>query len=143
MSGLVVLITIDGKRAAIAAPDVESVIELDTIYPVPGAPAHVAGLTAMRSQTMTVINSSIALGLPGASNNAERCPVVSIDGHLYAMLVDSVEDVVEASSECTPIAGGYGAAWERVAKGMVETDTGPVLLIDPQALILRQSLKAA
>lgn len=143
MSGLVVLITIDGKRAAIAAPDVESVIELEAIYPVPGAPAYVAGLTAMRSQTMTVIDSSVALGLPSASQNAERCPVINIDGHLYALLVDNVEDVVEASSECTPIAGGYGAAWAGVAKGMVETDTGPVLLIDPAELVLNRSLKAA
>lgn len=143
MSELVVLVTIDGKRVAISAPEVESVIELDTIYPVPGAPAYVAGLTAMRSQTMTVIDSRAALGLPSATKSAERCPVISINGHLYALLVDSVEDVVEASSECTPIAGGYGAAWQHVAKGMVETDTGPVLLIDPEALILTRAQKAA
>lgn len=143
MSNLVVLITIDGKRAAIAAPDVESVIELEAIYPVPGTPDYVAGLAAMRSQTMTVIDCNAALGLHSASQYAERCPVISVGGHLYALLVDTVEDVIEATSQPSDIAGGYGAAWAPIAKGMIETDTGPALLIDPTALVLKTVVKAA
>lgn len=143
MSNLVVLVTIDGKRIAISAPEVESVIELEAVYPVPGTPSYVAGITAMRSQTMTVIDCRMALGLPAAAEPAERCPVIAVDGHSYALLVDTVEDVVEAHSDPMAIAGGFGPAWEPVAKGMLETETGPALLINPGPLVLRPSDLAA
>ena len=36
-----------------------------------------------------------------------------------------------------------GEGWERVAKGMVETETGPLLLVDVAALIAGVEAKAA
>ncbi|MGB7373870.1 chemotaxis protein CheW [Pontixanthobacter sp.] len=143
MSGLVLIITIGGTRAAIAAPAVDSVMELDNVYPVPRTPRHVAGLAAIRSQTMTVIDCKAALGLHPASLHSGRCPVVAVDGHMYALLVDAVEDVVETISDVRDIPGGYGAAWTAVALGMIETASGPVLLIDPAKLVVNPAAEAA
>ncbi|MXO57833.1 chemotaxis protein CheW [Altererythrobacter gangjinensis] len=135
MGELIVMIEIAGRRAAIPAVEVQSVIELDQIYPVPQAPAHVTGLTAMRSQSLTVIDCHRALQQSGDASHGERSPVVEIGGHLYALQVDLVDDVIPAQSEIMPIKGGFGENWQRVARGMVETDRGPALLIDIKALV--------
>lgn len=143
MNDLLVMLEIDGRRAVIPAADVQSVIELEAIYPVPRAPDYVLGLTAMRSQSLTVIDACLALGLSSDCTTSERAPIVDIDGHLYAIRVDKVDDVVEAQSDVTPISGGFGPGWERVARGMVETDRGPALVIDPKLLVLGPSAAAA
>ena len=51
------------------------------------------------------------------------------------MIVDIVEDVVESSSDPIPIRAAMGDGWERVSQGMIETEQGPLLLIDVAALI--------
>ncbi|MXO89367.1 chemotaxis protein CheW [Pontixanthobacter aquaemixtae] len=135
MTGLLVMVDIAGRRAAIPAAEVNSVIELEKVYPIPRAPDYVTGLSAMRSQSLTVVDCRKALGLQGESDAAERAPVVDIDGHLYALLVDAVDDVAEAQSEITAVAGGFGKNWQRVAHGMVETADGPALVIDVRCLI--------
>ena len=143
MNELLVMLKIGGRSAAIPAVDVKSVIEVDEIYPVPRAPNHVVGLTAMRSRSLTVIDSRIAIGIDQVCKAGERAAVIEIDGHQYALLVDSVEDVAESQSELTPVAGGFGKAWEQVARGMVETETGPTLLLDIANLITEPDRAAA
>ena len=69
--------------------------------------------------------------------------VVELDGHHYALLVDVVEDVVEAQSDPSPVRAAMGDGWERVSEGMVETEAGPLLLIDVAALVSGAEAKAA
>ena len=69
--------------------------------------------------------------------------VVELDGHHYALIVDLVEDVVEALSEPTAVRGAMGQGWERVSQGMVETEEGPLLLVDIAALVGGLEAKAA
>ena len=61
--------------------------------------------------------------------------MVELDGHHYALTVDAVEDVVEALSDPAPIRAAMGDGWERVVLGMVETEEGPLLLVDIAALV--------
>ena len=143
MRELIVMLDIAGRRVAIPAAEVQSVIELEDIYPVPRAPDYVTGLTAMRSQSLTVIDCRKALGQETKAEHGERSPVIDVDGHLYALLVDGVDDVVETQSDITPVAGGFGKEWEHVARGMVETDRGPTLVIDIHKLIGGPSAIAA
>ena len=143
MRELIVMLLIAGRRVAIPAVDVQSVIELEDIYPVPRAPGHVTGLTAMRSRSLTVIDCRRALGQESDGKHGERSPVVEVDGHLYALLVDSVDDVMESQSDVTAITGGFGAEWQHVARGMVETERGPTLLIEIRKLIAGCSKLAA
>jgi purine-binding chemotaxis protein CheW len=107
------------------------------LIPVPRAPAHVAGLSALRSRVLTVIDTlrSLELGASDCSDGIREAAVVELDGHHYALIVDVVEDVVEALSEPSPVRAAMGPGWERVSKGMVETEEGPLLLIDIDALI--------
>ena len=137
MTQLLLIVSIGGSRVAFPSAAVESVVELDTLIPVPRAVPHVAGLSALRSRVLTVIDTvrSLDLGETDCSDGIREAAVVELDGHHYALIVDSVEDVIEALSDPTPIRAAMGEGWERVALGMVETEHGPLLLVDVAALI--------
>lgn len=132
---LVLIVRIAGQAVAIRADAVSSVIELDEIAPVPRAAPHVAGLAALRSRVLTVIDSHRAIGLATPEPESREAVVVEVEGHHYALRVDSVDDVVEASSEetstRTPLKGG----WARIAAGTVEAEGDMLLLVDVAALI--------
>lgn len=145
MSELLLIVTIAGQRVALPAQSVESVVELDTLIPVPRAQPHVAGLSALRSRVLTVIDCrrSLDFGTTDSSGGIREAAVVELEGHHYALLVDIVEDVIEALSEPAPVRAAMEAGWERVARGMVETEEGPLLLIDVAGLISGCEAKAA
>ena len=105
MSQLLLIVSIGRSRVAFPSASVESVVELDTLIPVPRAAAHVAGLSALRSRVLTVIDTvrSLELGTSDCSDGVREAAVVELDGHHYALIVDSVEDVVEALSAPVPI----------------------------------------
>ena len=137
MNELLLIVTIAGSRVAFPAAKVESVVELDALSPVPRAAAHVAGLSALRSRVLTVIDCmrSLELGTTECADGIREAAVVEVEGHHYALTVDAVEDVVEALSDPQPVRATMEAGWERVGLGMVETEEGPLLLIDIDALI--------
>jgi len=142
---LLLVVTIAGEKVAFAAAAVESVVELDTLIPVPRAAPHVAGLSALLSRVLTVIDCmrSLELGDTDCSDGIRECAVVELDGHHYALIVDLVEDVVEALSDPQPVRAAMGPGWERVSEGMVETENGPLLLVDVAALIAGVEARAA
>ena len=138
MNELLLIVSIAGSRVALPAAAVESVVELESLIPVPRAPMHVAGLSALRSRVLTVIDCrrSLELGTTVLDDgNLHEAAVVELDGHHYALTVDVVEDVVEALSEPSPIRAAMGDGWERVSKGMVETEEGPLLLVEIPSII--------
>jgi purine-binding chemotaxis protein CheW len=145
VSELLLVVTIAGERVALASSSVESVVELDTLIPVPRAAPHVAGLSALRSRVLTVIDCrrSLELGETDCSDGIRKATVVELDGHHYALIVDFVEDVVEALSEPAPVRAAMGHGWERASQGMVETEIGPLLLVDISALIAGPERQAA
>ena len=145
MNELLLIVAIAGERVALPAAAVESVVELETLTPVPRAPQHVAGLSALRSRVLTVIDCmrSLELGDTDCSDGIREAAVIELDGHHYALIVDQVEDVVEALSEPVGVRAAMEPGWERVAQGMVETEQGPLLLIDVTALIAGPDVRAA
>jgi purine-binding chemotaxis protein CheW len=138
MNELLLIVSIAGSRVALPAASVESVVELESLIPVPRAPSHLAGLSALRSRVLTVIDCQRSLELGSTDlkdGKLHEAAVVEMDGHHYALTVDAVEDVVEALSDPAPIRAAMGDGWERVSKGMVETEEGPLLLVDIVALV--------
>ena len=142
---LLLIVTIAGQRVALPADAVESVVELDTLIHVPRAQPHVAGLSALRSRVLTVIDCrrSLEMGDSDCSDGIREAAVVEMDGHHYALIVDVVEDVVEALSDPNPVRATMEDGWERVSQGMVESEVGPLLLVDVAALISGAESKAA
>lgn len=136
MKDLLVMAQIAGRRCAFHAHDVQSVIEIGLVTPVPRTPDFIAGITALRSQALTVIDCRRALGFdPTQWSKDHRAVVVSIGGHSYALMIDSIEDISTGVAEPGQIPGGFGPEWSRCSSGMIETRAGPALLIDLEALI--------
>jgi purine-binding chemotaxis protein CheW len=137
MNELLLVVCIAGQRVALPAARIESVVELDTLIPVPRAANHVAGLSALRSRVLTVISCRRSLGLPvpKVQDAVLEAAVTEVDGHHYALIVDGVEDVLVAVSDPTPVRAAMGEGWERVSSGMIETEDGPLLLVDVEGLV--------
>lgn len=137
MDSILLVATMAARRVAIACPSVRSVIELEGLTVVPGSGPHVAGLTALRSRVITVIDCRKSLGIAEAPpcSEAPQAIVVQYEGHDYALVVDTVDDVIEAGGASAKIHAALGDGWDRVALGMVETPVGLLLMVDPGALI--------
>ena len=135
MTELFLVAEIGGRAVAISADQVESVVDIGAVTPVPCADARVRGLAALRSRVVTVINSCAALELPCPGDAAKRAVITHIDGHPYAMLVEGVEDV--AGYEAQPLTNGIAleAGWASVGTGVIEHGDEPVLVIDLRALV--------
>jgi purine-binding chemotaxis protein CheW len=136
MDHLHLLASIAGERVAFDATTVESVVEIDALTPVPRAPMHVAGLAALRSRVLTVIDTHAALGLAAIERRPLMPAIIAmVDGHLYGLLVDSIDDVAPLAAPPAPIRGRLSPGWSRVAPLGVEHEGTLILLIDPAALI--------
>ncbi|MCT2399622.1 chemotaxis protein CheW [Novosphingobium mangrovi (ex Huang et al. 2023)] len=146
MNDLLLIVVAAGEKVALRSCDVQSVIELEMLAPVPCAPSHVAGLSALRSRVLTVIDCQSALALGQAINREAGAPAVVVDheGHAYALLLDGIESVTKARSDPGPVRTRMGGNWAAMSHGMVETDEGPLLLVDVAALIAGpQEVRAA
>lgn len=138
---LVLVATLAGQRVALLADEMESVVEIEAVAPVPGAAPHVAGLSALRSRVLTVIDARASLGL-GRTDKPRDAVVAIVDGHPYALLVDAVEDVVEGG-DIRAFAASAGPGWSRVARGAVEAEGDLMLLLDLAALVAGPQSEAA
>lgn len=136
MNDMLLVVVVAGRRAVLPAAQVNSVVELTAVTPVPRAAAHVTGLAALRSRPLTVIDCTISLGAdPGEAPTARRAVVVEHEGHLYGLLVDAADDIVAARGELVPLGADPGPGWRRAAAGRIETEGGALLLLDIAALV--------
>ena len=144
MAELLLIVRLGGERIALPAAEVDSVVEIDALTPVPGAARHVAGLAALRSRVLTVIDCLASLD-PSRSLASGRTEAVMavIDGHPYALLVEAVEDVVEAQGERQAPAAALAGGWRRIGRGTVEAEGDLLLLADIEALIAGPAREAA
>jgi purine-binding chemotaxis protein CheW len=142
VSDLFLIAHIAGRGVAIDAAQVDSVVDIGEIVAVPRAEAFVRGLAALRSRVVTVIDTGIALGLAPTPDTMRRAVITIVDGHHYAILVDSVEDV--APFVRLPLSSGLAlrGGWASVGTGLVERDGEPLLIID-LAVVLPTSPLAA
>lgn len=143
MAELLLIVRLAGERVALPAAEVDSVVEIEALTPVPGVAGHVAGLAALRSRVLTVIDCLASLDpsrrLPA---DAREAVMAVVDGHPYALLVEAVEDVVESSGErqpATALAGGWG----RIGRSTIEAEGDLLLLADVEALIAGPAREAA
>lgn len=144
MESLYLIVDIAGQRVALATQHVESVVEIDAVTPVPLVAPHIAGLAALRSRVLTIVDTHAALDLdPIAGGEVAQAVVVTIEGHLYGLLVEEVEDVVAVCAAPLPVCAALSPGWERVTQGMIEIDGDALLLIDPLALVAGKPALAA
>lgn len=137
MNEMLLVVVLAGRRAVLPAIAVNSVIELGEVTPVPRSGAHVAGLAALRSRPLTLIDCAASLGVGHAPTDTRTCRAVVVEheGHLYGLLVEAADDIVAAHSEPGALGADPGPGWSRVATGRVETEVGALPFLDIAALI--------
>lgn len=134
MAHLYLIAQIAGRPVAIDSEQVESVVDIGEVTAVPRASRHVRGLAALRSRVVTVVDTQAALGVAGGGD-ARRAVITQVEGHHYAMLVDTLDDV--APFELLPLADGVAldARWRAAGRGIVERGGEPILAIDLASLV--------
>lgn len=135
---MLLVIALAGRRAALPAERVNSVVELASVVPVPHAPPHIAGLAALRSRPLTIVDCRVALGFAPAEGGSatDRAVVVEHGGHLYGLKVDGADDVVAADGEAPAAdAGDPGPGWREASLGTRESEAGPLLVLDIARLV--------
>jgi purine-binding chemotaxis protein CheW len=138
---------IAGRRVAIDASRVDSVIDIATVQPVPCAAPAILGLAALRSRVLTVVDCATALGLgdeaPCRVTSAMPAIVVDLEGYLYGFVLDRVDDVLAADRPMAPAGAPLGGPWSAVSPGIVEFDGAALPLVDPAALLANMASRAA
>ncbi|MEC3912026.1 chemotaxis protein CheW [Sphingobium sp. CR2-8] len=136
MDKLYLLATLADSRIAVETEEVEAVVRLADISPVPGMGAHIAGLSALRSRVLTIID--VAALICGHATPVERrklAIIANISGHSYGLMVDSVSDICRVPEGELPLRGQLEAAWAPYARALVEHEGQPWLLVSLAAFI--------
>ncbi len=133
---LYLIAIIDGARVAIESDLVESVVHVHEVIPVPQSNQAVAGLFALRSRVLTLIDSQyLVTGKSSPVQNGALAIIAEISGHHFGLLVESVEDVVSISLEEIEKQVKPAAKWANLSTGIVEVGGKVAMIIDPAALV--------
>ncbi len=123
-------------RIAVEAREVEAVVRLSDISPVPGMGAHIAGLSALRSRVLTVIDvAALVRGKATERKQRSFAIIADISGHSYGLMVDGVSDICQVPEGELPLQCQLDSAWAPFARGIVEQDGKPWLLVSLAAFI--------
>ena len=107
------------------------------ITPIPLAPPEIAGSLNLRGRIVTAVDLRVRLGLPKSDAGHDRMTiVVEHHGDLYSLIIDSVGEVLELSSEKlerTPAT--LDASWSRFSNGIYRLDVGLLLVLDIDSVL--------
>ncbi|MFC4291952.1 chemotaxis protein CheW [Sphingorhabdus arenilitoris] len=144
MQCLYLIARIDGARVAIESDLVESVVHVNDIVPVPKSDPAVAGLFALRSRVLTLIDSQYVV--TGASKPVEKkslAIIAEIAGHHFGLLVESVEDVVTIDTTQIEKNVSPPPKWTGLATALVQVNGEIAMIIDPSQLVAGGKAMAA
>lgn len=144
MPSLFLIAHIHGCRVAINSDQIESIVNVPDVIPVPHCDPRVAGLFALRSRVLTLIDSQYVV--TGERRTLQRgclAVVVEIAGHHYGLAVDKVEDVVPLSADKIQQCIQPDGQWQSIVSETVEVGDQLVMILDPARLVAREQLMAA
>lgn len=96
MSVLHVVFKVDGAEYVLPASDVLQMESFTGATPVPGAPAHVAGLVQVRGRVIPVVDARMRFGLPALERSLDtRVVVGQLGTRTVGLLVDSAREVLK------------------------------------------------
>ncbi len=136
MNDLYLLARIAGSDVAIDTRQVESVVSAGETISVPAAPRQIAGLFALRSRVVTLIDCSWTVSGTTAPIEAGTNVVISsIGGHVYGFLAERVEDVVAIAPDRIGPPGGVAPGWADVVCGIATLDDRALLVISLEKFV--------
>jgi len=128
---------LENEKYGIKVMQVQEVLRLTEIAPVPGAPHYVLGIINLRGNVVTVIDTRRRFGLPDAESDDEtRIVIIEADNNVVGILVDSVAEVVDLKSseiETAPNVGNDESS--KYIQGVSSRDDELLILVDVNKLL--------
>ena len=111
---------------------VQEVLRITEITPVPGAPHHVLGIINLRGSVVTVIDIRRSFGLTSKEpDENSRIIIVEVNGNALGLLVDSVAEVVylnQSEIETSPTVKSDDTS--RFILGVANRENSLLILVD-------------
>lgn len=132
-----VTFSLDQETYGINVMQVQEVLRVTEIAPVPGAPAYVLGIINLRGNVVTVIDTRARFNLPSeAVTGASRIVIIESDKQVVGILVDSVAEVVELhSSEIDQAPNVGNDEGSRYIQGLATRDNDLLIVVDLNKLL--------
>lgn len=136
-SSAFVTFSLADETYAIDVLQVQEVLKLTDIAPVPGVPDYILGIINLRGDVVTVIDARRRMMLPErALDDASRIVIIDVDNQNVGILVDSVAEVVQISPDAVDPAPAVGNdQTSRFILGVTSTAEGLTILIDINKLL--------
>ena len=120
------------EKYGINVMQVQEVLRIAEIAPVPGAPSYVLGIINLRGNVVTVIDTRNRFGLQSReTDDTSRVVIIETEEHIIGILVDSVAEVVEMRSseiETAPNVGNEENS--KYIQGVTSRDNELLILVD-------------
>ncbi|MCB1773450.1 MAG: purine-binding chemotaxis protein CheW [Gammaproteobacteria bacterium] len=116
---------------------VQEVLRVTEIAPVPGAPGYVLGIINLRGNVVTVIDTRTRFGLPTTErDDSSRIVIIESEQQVVGILVDSVAEVVElrqSEIDSAPNIGNEESS--RYIQGVASRDADLLIVVDLNKLL--------
>jgi len=125
------------EHYGIAVMQVQEVLRVTEITPVPGAPDFVLGIINLRGNVVTVLDTRNRFGMSSKEvDDASRIIIIEAGEQVVGLLVDSVAEVVylrASEIESAPNVGNEDSS--RYIQGVHSSDGNLLIMIDVNKLL--------
>ncbi|OUR75779.1 chemotaxis protein CheW [Alphaproteobacteria bacterium 46_93_T64] len=132
-----VTVTIAGQMFGIPVLQVHDVLGSINLTNIPLAPPEVAGALNLRGRIVTCIDVRKRLGLPAREETGQRMSVVvEHHGEPYALLIDTVGEVINLKSEqLEKNPATLDPRWREVSAGIYRTQDNLLVILQIERLL--------
>ena len=128
---------LENEKYGINVMQVQEVLRVTEIAPVPGAPSYVLGIINLRGNVVTVIDTRSRFGLASTEmDDSTRIVIIESEEQVVGILVDSVAEVVDLKAsdiETAPNVGTEESA--KFIQGVASHDGELLILVDLNKLL--------
>jgi len=128
---------LENEKYGIKVMQVQEVLRMTEIAPVPGAPHYVLGIINLRGNVVTVIDTRRRFGLQDVENDDEtRIVIIEANNNVVGILVDSVAEVVDlkiSEIETAPNVGNDESS--KYIQGVSSRENELLILVDVNKLL--------
>jgi len=133
---------LENETYGVNVMQVQEVLRVTEIAPVPGAPSYVLGIINLRGNVVTVLDTRARFGLPQQDiNDSSRILIIESTGQVVGILVDKIAEVVylKASEiEETPNVGNKESS--RFIQGVCNREKELLILVDLNKFLTEDEL---
>jgi len=134
---------LEGECYGINVMQVQEVLRVSDIAPVPGAPEYVMGIINLRGNVVSVLDTRNRFGLPSReTDESTRIIIVEMNQQTVGIIVDSVGEVVEVQQDevgKSPNVGNEESA--RYIHGIVSREGFLLILVELSRLLDQDNLE--